>query len=298
MSPFPCILVPLDGSRVAARSLGCATWLAARLGARLHILSATPRERPAREELARLQVPEAHWSLVTLHQAPAYPEDAILAAVARHEASLVVMTAGGQTAEAAPSGGEADVESAVGHVTRAVLERSPVPVLLLPPAYREALPWERVLVPVSGELEGDEALALGVRLANALDLVVHVAHVTDADTSDEGLAARARYADALHHEYPRQLEELVTRALPHCGPAQYRCIADVALCHGDVAAELLGLIERKRVSVLVTGWHGRLSLGHARVLKRLIQVTTSPVLLVKRALQTPFRLKVGEEIER
>jgi nucleotide-binding universal stress UspA family protein len=297
MSPFPAILVPLDGSRVAARSLGCATWLAARLGARLHILSATPQERPAREELTRLRVPEAHWPLVTLHQAPAYPEDAILAAVARHEVSLVVMTAGGQTAEAAPSGAEGDAQSAVGHVTRAVLERSPVPVLLLPPAYREALPWERVLVPVSGELEGDEALALAVRLANALDLAVHVAHVTDADSGDEGLAARARYADAFHHEYPRQLEEFVTRALPHCGPAESRCIADVALCHGDVAAELLGLIERKRVSVLVTGWHGRLSPGHARVLKRLIRAITSPVLLVKRTLRTPFRLKVGEEIE-
>ena len=298
MSPFSSILVPLDGSRVAARSLGCATWLAARLGARLHILCATPQERPAREELTRLRVPEAHWPLITLHQAPAYPEDAILAALARHDVSLVVMTAGGQTAEAAPPGADAPAQSAVGHVTRAVLERSPVPVLLLPPAYREVLPWERVLVPVSGELEGDEALALAVRLANALDLAVHVAHVTDADTGDEGLAARARYADALHHEYPRQLEELVTRALPHCGPAQSRCIADIALCHGDVAAELAGLIERKSLSLLVMGWHGLLTDGHARVLKRLIGVIPSPMLLVKRARRMPFRLKVGEEMER
>jgi len=298
MSPFSSILVPLDGSRVAARSLGCATWLAARLGARLHILSATPQERPAREELTRLRVPEAHWPLITLHQAPAYPEDAILAALARHDVSLVVMTAGGQTAEAAPPGADAPAQSAVGHVTRAVLERSPVPVLLLPPAYREVLPWERVLVPVSGELEGDEALALAVRLANALDLAVHVAHVTDADTGDEGLAARARYADALHHEYPRQLEELVTRALPHCGPAQSRCIADIALCHGDVAAELAGLIERKSLSLLVMGWHGLLTGGHARVLKQLIGMIPSPMLLVKRARRMPFRLKVGEEMER
>lgn len=298
MSPFASILVPLDGSRVAARSLGCATWLAARLGARLLILSATLQERPAREELARLQVPEEHWPLITLHQAPAYPEEAILAAVARHEVSLVVMTAGGQTAEAAPPPAGADALGAVGHVTRAVLERSPVPVLLLPPAYREVLPWERMLVPISGEPESDEALALAVRLANALDLDVHVAHVADADTGDEGLAARARYADALHHEYPRQLEEFVARALPHCGPVESRCIADVALCHGDIAAELLGLIERKRVSVLVVGWHGRFTAGRARVLKGLIQAITSPVLLVKRTLRMPFRLKVADEIER
>jgi len=290
--------VPLDGSRVAARSLGCATWLAARLGARLHILSATPRERPAREELARLQVPEAHWPLVTLHQAPAYPEDAILAAVARHDVSLVVMSAVGETAEAAPLSSAGDSAGVIGHVTRAVLERSALPVLLLPPAYRETLPWERVLVPVSGEPEGDEALALAVRLANALGLEVHVAHVVDADTGDEGLAARARYADAIHHEYPHQLQELVARALPHCDAAESHCIVEVALCHGDVAGELLGMIERERVSVLVVGWHGRFATGHAKILKRLIRSITRPVLLVKRTVRMPFRLKVGEEIER
>ncbi|HUG38600.1 MAG TPA: universal stress protein [Candidatus Limnocylindrales bacterium] len=297
MSPFASILVPLDGSRVAARSLGCATWLAARLGARLHILSATPRERPAREELTRLQVPEEHWPLVTLLQAPAYPEDAILAAVARHDVSLVVMSAVGETAEAGPAA-DADSAGVVGHVTRAILERSPVPVLLLPPAYRETLPWERLLVPVSGEPEGDEALALAVRLANALGLEVHVAHVAGADTGDESLAARARYADAIHHEYPHQLQELVARALPHCGAEESRCIVDVALCHGDVAGELLGLMERKRVSVLVVGWHGRFATGRASILKHLIRAISSPVLLVKRTVRRPFRLKVGEEIER
>jgi nucleotide-binding universal stress UspA family protein len=295
MSVFASILVPLDGSRVAARSLGCATWLAVRLGARLHILSATPRELPAREELARLRVPEAHWPLITLHQAPAYPEGAILAALARHRIELVVMTAGGQTAEA-PVVAEPGPERIVGHVTRAIIEQSPVPVLLLPPNYREALPWERTLVPVSGEVEVDEALALAVRLSNALALEVQVAHVADVDTGDDSLAARARYADALHHEYPRQLEEFVSRSLPHCTPEECRRIQEIALCHGDAAAELLRLIERKRVSVLVIGWRGRFMTGHARVLKHLIRVINTPMLLVRPTARMPFRLKVGEEI--
>jgi len=296
MSVFASILVPLDGSRLAARSLGCATWLAARLGARLHLLSATPRELPAREELARLRVPEEHWPLITLHQAPAYPEDAILAALARHDIELVVMTAGGRTAEA-PAAADADPARIVGHVTRAIVERSPVPVLLLPPSYRETLPWARALVPVSGEVEADEALVIAVRLAGALDLQVHVAHVADPDTDDASLAARARYADALHHEYPRQLEELVRRALPRCAPEECRRIVDLALCHGDVASELLALIERRQVSVLVVGWHGRLMTGRARVLKQLIQALTVPVLLVKPAARTRFQLKVGEAVE-
>jgi nucleotide-binding universal stress UspA family protein len=294
-SLFPSILVPLDGSRAAARSLGCSTWLAARLGAWLHILSATSQVLPAREELARLKVPREYWPHIVLHQAPAYPEEAILAAVARHDVRLVVMTASGETAETV--GGARAAPRIIGHVARAVIERSPVPVLLLPPSYREALPWERALVPVSGEAETDEALALAVRMANALNLEVHVAHVADPDAGDVNLAARVRYADALHHEYARQLEEFVSRALPHCAPEGSRCIEDVALCHGDVAAELLTLIERKRVSVLVVGWHGRFMAGHARVLKRLLQEIPTPVLLVKPAVRVPFRLKVGEDIE-
>jgi nucleotide-binding universal stress UspA family protein len=296
MSLFSSILVPLDGSRTAARSLGPATWLALRLGARLHLLSATPQERPPREELRRLQVPEAAWPLVTLHQAPTYPESAILAAITRHDVQLVVMTARGETAETSAAA-EPDPEQVVGHVARAVIERSPVPVLLLPPAYHEALPWERVLVPVSGEVEGDEAIVHAVRLAQALDLEVHVAHVADADAGDEGLAARARYADAVHHEYPRQLEELVARALPQCAPEECGRIKDVALCQGDVAAELLAMIEDRRVSLVVMAWRGRFMRGHALVLKRLIRVITLPVLLVKPEPRMPFRLKVGEEIQ-
>jgi nucleotide-binding universal stress UspA family protein len=297
MTPvFASILVPLDGSRLAALSLGCAIWLATRLGARLHILSATPRTRPAHEELQRLLVPEEHWPLVTLHQVPAYPEDAILVALAHHGIELVVMSAYGQTAEARVAA-EPDPDRALGHVARAVVARSPAPVLLLPPSYREALPWERLLVPLSGEAEADRILGLAVRVADTLGLEVHVAHVAGEDAGHCGLEATARYADALHHEYPNRLDELVSRSAPGSTRDERRRIKDVALGRGDIAAELLGLAERKRVSALVAGWHGRLSSGHARVLKRLIHRIESPVLLVRAAARVPFRLAVGAEIE-
>jgi len=296
MNLFTSILVPLDGSRTASRGFGCAAWLASRLDARLHIVSATPREVPAREELRHLGIPEEHWPRIVLHQPAAHPEGAILSALARHEVGLVVMTARGEAGEAPDSAGT-DPGKIVGHVTRAIIERSGVPVLLLPPNYREALPWERVLVPVSGESEADEALALAVRLACALDLEVQVAHVADGEGGDEGLAARARYADALHHEYAGQLEGLVRRGLAQCRPEDSGRIKDVALCRGDVAAELQKLIARKGASLLAVGWRGRFMAGRARVLKQLIQAITMPVLLVQPEAPMLFQLKVGEEID-
>jgi nucleotide-binding universal stress UspA family protein len=301
MTPFASLLAPLDGSRAAARGLGCATWLATSLHAKLVVLSATPRSLPAREELMRLRVPEAYWPLVILHQAPRFPEEAILTEAIEHETALIIMSAQGEAADQAALPETAQRApgpfALIGHVARAVIEQSAAPVLLLPPAYREALPWKHVLVPMCGETESDEALALAVTLAHALTLELHVAHVLESPARGHGLAAVTRYADAVHHEYPQQFAELVRRSLPHHTPEDCRCIMEVALSRGDVAAELLGQIAKKQVTLLVVGWHGRFTVGHAEVLKKLLAAITCPMLLVKPAPRPPFKLKVGLEID-
>jgi hypothetical protein len=47
----------------------------------------------------------------------------------------------------------------------------------------------------------------------------------------------------------------------------------------------------------VVGWHGQYGTGRAEVLKHLLPVLEMPMLLVRSAEPSPFRLKVGEEIE-
>ena len=295
MSLFSSLLVPLDGSRAAAASLGCATWLAAQFDAKLHILSATANPLPAREELVRLRVPKEYWSRIILHQAAQFPDNAILTAIAEHTADLVIMSASGETVEQARLQ-RPDAFGTIGHVARSVIEHSQVPVLLLPVSYREDLPWRRLLVPLSGEPEADETLMLAVELANALKLEVHVAHVMSGVSRKSGLAQSARYADAAHHEYPQQLSELVRRAVPQLTVAQCNCITDVALVRGDIASELLKLISENDISLIAVGWHGHFVMGHAEVLKALLAAITCPILLVKAAPRAPFKLKVGEEI--
>lgn len=292
MTRFASLLAPLDGSHAAAASLGCAAWLAARLNAKLHVLSATTTRLPAREELTRLHVPQAYWPHIILHQASEFPEEAILAAILEHDADIVIMSALGETAEKTPA--RRPDALIVGHVVRAVIEQSRAPVLLLPPAYRENLPWRNLLVPLSGEPETDDALALAVMLANALGLHVHIAHVIGRGPDRSGLAAAAHYADAPHHEYPQQLAELVRRNMPNLSDEECHCIAGVALVQGDIAGELLNLIGEKRIDLIVVGWHGRFATGHAGVLKDLLPAITCPVLLVKAAPGPAFQLNVGE----
>ncbi|HKZ72901.1 MAG TPA: universal stress protein [Steroidobacteraceae bacterium] len=288
MNFISAILVPLNGSEIARCSLGCAAWLASRLGARLHILySGEPL--PAEQALDHLGVAQQYRPLVELHQTRGEPTADILAAIERLRIGLIVMTARGQSA--------ADMTGSpfepVGHVARAVIEQSPVPVLVLPRAYEEAVPWRSALVPVSGEVETDQSLMLALQLAKALDLDVTVAHVVqDAQAGKGGL----RYMDEAHHEYPQMLNELISRACPLCGPAERGRISDFRLYRGDVARELLDLIEQKHMDAVIVGWHGFFEAGHAHVLKALLQGLRRPVLLVKPRPKEPFRLKVGDAL--
>lgn len=296
MSAFTSLLLPLDGSPLAARGIGCAIWLASTLHSQLHILSATTHPLPPREELARLRVPDAYWSHVILHQAPQYPENAIVAAALEQKADLIVMSAVG---EGATNKGQipAGPFTSVGHVTRAVIEQAPSPVLLLPPDYRESLPWRRMLVPVSGEPEVDEALPLAVTIGNLLNLDLQVVHVMCDLPREGGLASTAHYADAVHHEYPQRFTELMRRPLAHCSEDECRCIRHAALARGDVVGELLSQIEQQRVDLIFISWRGRLMTGHADVLKALIKESHCPMLLIKPSPHAPFKLKVGDELQ-
>jgi len=291
MSPITSILLPLDGSPAAAQGVGCAVWLAERLGATVHVVTATASPLPAREALEHLGVPAQHRSRLVLHQASTSAESAVLDAIGAQRIDLVVMAARGDS-----GAGAADLATLIGHVARAVIEESPVPVVLLPPRYREDLPWSSALVPTGGEAPADDALVTAVRLARALGLKVRVAHCTD-HGADAGAAALACYADAPYHEYPERLHELVDRAVACCSREECRCIEEVLLCHGEVAERILDLVERKRTSLLVVGWHGDFAAGHAEVVKRLLGTVTCPVLLVRASPRPPFVLKVGDALE-
>lgn len=256
---FDSILVPHDGSPEAAKALGCAAWLAQRLGAALHVLEAAPDPGPALRK-----------------------------AIDAHAAALVVMTARGGSASAGQDPGRR-----IGRVAETLIGESTVPVLLLPLRYREALPWTSMLVAASGEAAADQALEAALQLAAALRLELDVVYCESAATKASAIGA---YADAPHYEYPSRLESMVRRAAsPHL--SQDRPIAQVLLCHGDPAAQLLAQVARRGASVLALGWHGRLGAGRAQVLKRLLDEAECPLLVVRQVARPTAHLKVGEDLQ-
>lgn len=293
MTRFASVLLPLDGSPEAARAAGCALWLAHRLGATLHVVHATPQPLSALAELARLRIPEAQGAGVVVHQIHGDADAAVLQEIEAHRIDLVVMSARGETAST-----QAATAPVLGSVARAVLQRSPVPVVLLPQRYRESLPWTSMLAAASGEAAADRALAIAARLAAALRLNVTVVHTEDGSAGASPPPLGASYADAPHHEFPRRLEQLVERGLAHCTAEEAHCIDEVVLGRGDPARVLLEQAAHLGSSVLALGWHGALDARRAPVFRRLLEEAECALLVAReRPERSRVQLKVGSELD-
>lgn len=290
MSPFASILLPLDGSPESAKAAGCALWLAQSLGATLHVLHASAQPLPAGDVLARLQAPQVQGARVVVHQRLDDPQVAALAEIAGQRIDLVVMSATGASASAHPTLG-----LRLGGVARAIIEGSPVPVVLLPSRYRDSLPWQSMLVAASGEEAADRALESAARLASALSLQVTVVHSQDGPDGPEGPGAAplGSYADAPQHEIPNRLEQMMERGLAACTAEEAGCVHELLLRRGDPAAVLLDHVAHQGSSVLALGWHGRMGTGRARVLKRLLDEASCALLIVRTPQGSGARLKVG-----
>lgn len=291
MSDFANLLLPMDVSPASARAMETALWLAGSLGATLHVLHATAHPLPAAEALERLHASGGRQPHVVLHQPVGDPRAAVLSAIDRHRIDLAVLSArGASLAE------HADATRLLGGVASAVLERTPVPVVLLPADYRPRLPWQSMLAALSGEPAADQALEAAVRLATALRLHVAVLHI---DTGEAGAAVPpfGEYADSAHHEVPRRFEDLVHRGLIGCTADEAHCIHEVLLRRGDAAAALLEEARQRGSSVIALGWHGALDAGRALVLKRLLRDAGCALLVVRRPPRAPrARLKVGSAL--
>ena len=291
MKRFSSLLLPLDGSHEAAKAASCALWLAQTLDATLHVLYAATQPLPENEALPRLHASHVQQPQVVLHQLPAHPDAAVLEAITSYDVDLVVMSARG---ESISTGRKLSQE--LGHIAQAVIENSPVPVLLLPLRYHEVLPWTSVLAAVSGEMAADYALEAAAQLAAALGLKLTVMYA-------ESVAGAVRmtpfgaYADAAHHEYPLRMQAMVERGLAGCTSEECDCVAQALVRHGDAAEMLIEQVARQPSSVIALGWHGALGPGRALVLKRLLEQAECPLLLVRKMERSTERLKVGEEID-
>jgi nucleotide-binding universal stress UspA family protein len=248
------ILVPLDGNAFAEAALPYAEALAQRTGATVHLVRASLVRHPPPEdtEEARIVARERAYLVeqakrlgaqqlaasVTLQQSD--PPDAIVGQARQWGADLIIMA----THERGPIG-----RAIFGSTTAAVLDDTPAPVLLVQPG--DAPPFagpQRVLLPLDGSSQAEEALPIAQRLALVLAAPVVLVMAVSRDDAAADLPHRAYL-----REVAGRLEQagLTVRVELRGGDAA-RVIGDVAGATGTTLIAM-AMREHKGLRRIVLG---------------------------------------------
>lgn len=195
------VLVPLDGSGFAEQALPYAEALA---GDRCQLILLEVGDDEDDEFVLRQRHGDSCAYLQTVFGDPA---EQILDVAQELEAGMIVMTTRGRGAPG---------RTPLGRVAQVVKQKSPIPVMLIRPSIDEAQPAtpkiRRIVVPLDGSELAEQALPTAVRLANQLQIPVHlITIVGNADGSSARFETAAVDAVLLPEETEAQRAEAETR---------------------------------------------------------------------------------------
>ncbi|HET9016518.1 MAG TPA: universal stress protein [Thermomicrobiaceae bacterium] len=283
------VVVPLDGSPLAAQALPIAAAVAGRAGCPLHLVRVLDHGVPAEtERRAEQALQETAAGLGAdaqpqLHLRLGEAADQILAQAAALPDPLVIMTTHGRTGIG---------RWAFGSVADRVVRGGEAPVLLLRSGLAPAEitpPFRTVLVPLDGSALAEAALPQARALARLFAAELHLVRVAE---TARLFMAPGMDAGLLATDLTQQLvDELEREARDYLEPVAARTRADgltvvSAVVDGIPVEALLAYASTHAVDLIVLATHGRggfnrLVLGS--VAERLLRLAPTPVLMVPAA---------------
>lgn len=301
---FERILVPLDGSPLAAKALPHAALLAEAAGGEVLLMRAIDTwSETVHDALAKEleQKPQAEADLasaaaqlrtqgLTVEQAVymGEPAGAIEIAASTRDVGLIAMSTHGRSGFA---------RWAYGSVAERVLHLSSRPVLLVP-AHCE-ITWRRggniILVPLDGSALAEEALKPAELLAHALGATITVLQVIEPPNM-----ALAGSGMSVGYYHAFDLKAWVDEARPYAeGVAKRLQAAGVEATalttSGYAAATIQQQAQACNAAAVVMASHGRTGLARVAlgsVTVGLVQRATAPVLVIRAASVNPAQRQV------
>jgi nucleotide-binding universal stress UspA family protein len=290
------VLVPLDGSTLAAAALPVGQAIAGRAACALHLVRVldhgVPAETERRAEQALRDAAASATPTAQPHLRLGEPADQILAAAEALPQPLIVMTTHGRTGMG---------RWAFGSVADRVVRGGEAPVLLLRSGTTSAEPagFQRLLVPLDGSVLAETALPPALALARAFDAELHLARV--AETANiflaMGIGAAPLPADVVNTFVDEQYREVTDYLEPIAARARSGGVATTAAVLDGVPVEaLLGYVAARAIDLVVLATHGRggvnrLVLGS--VAERLLRLAQVPILMVPAAAVAELAVAPG-----
>lgn len=301
------LLVPLDGSPLATRALEFVTWLAQR--------SRSTHTEPAlqvllfcaidpalshglglsgSEPILAQSVEQSMRSLEALATPPrregisvetlvhlGHPVEEVVACAQVHHVDWIVLSTHGRSGLA---------HWALGSVAERVVQRSPVPVLLVPAAvptavgastaHEDAAPL-RLLVPLDGSRTAEAALPHAGDLAKRLHAELRLFSVVDPLGVEQARPHQAPLAGAPGRWRARQMERYLQRTAATL--TREGVIVRWSLSAGQPAEQILEEVRLHQISHLVLttkGRGGQMGKQYGSVVEALIQRSLLPLLVV------------------
>jgi nucleotide-binding universal stress UspA family protein len=269
---FTHLLVPLDGSQVAASVLPLSASLAQQLGSAVTLLHVIERDAPAAIHGDRhLTNPdEAERFLEGLSQR--YFSGA--AAVERHVHTDIESNVARSIVDHANERGSELIvlcthgrgglrHRLFGGIAQRVLRLGTVPVLLVPPAVEPAareFQCRRVLVPLDGQAEHEQALPVATDLTRRCGAELRVLAVVPTFETLSGAQARSRQllpgtTAAMLDLHEEEVAAYVARLTNGLREAGLETVTEVA--RGDARSVIVGVAERTGTDVIVMGTHAK-----------------------------------------
>lgn len=275
------ILLPLDGTPQAAAALPLARGLAAASGAKLNLVRVVSDLNPRPEAvsgadryLERIERELRGGGLVVDTRVLfGDPAEKILRHADESRADLVVLT----TRKAGLR------RLMLGSVTTQVLQRSPVPVVVLRPGHRRVTRLGRVLVPLDGTPDSARVLPAAAELARATAAAVVLLRVIPATPDGPAEASRLElnaFLWAARAQAEQELEK--TRALLKRTGLPARAI----VWGGPIAQTIVRAAQAEDTQLIALATHARSTLGRAllgSIADEVVHRSEVPVLVVSLA---------------
>ncbi len=266
------IIIPLDGSRTAARAFGAAEAVARLLEASLHVVYVGKEPQPEEQLLRLLNLGQVNTKKIIFHQPTGQIVNAILELGTSLDASMIVMSSHGRTHDAG---------LVAGSVTMNVIQQCDIPVMVVRPL-RQGTPdrdWQpgRMLIPHDGSpvtaSEVDQVFSLAQMMGADID-VLHVA-VSARQPVEAGAFTGPRYLDRPHYDWSGWADEFMRRFAARQPEANIRLVYRT----GGTVAETLAFAREQHEDMIALIWRGQMAGERAATVKGILRQTEVPVLL-------------------
>ncbi|MGD0766576.1 MAG: universal stress protein [Dehalococcoidia bacterium] len=270
------LLVPLDGSLPAGQPLEVAQAIAELKEDEIHVLFVSSRPLSPEELADKVGLPEEWRPRITLLNAVGEPAEAICRVASEIDADAILMSTHGRTG---------DLQSVAGHVTLDVLRDPPCPVYVVRSALNAASQAQRlrclrrILVPLDGTFEAVWSVGEASALAKRANARLIMLHVVDDRPETARAPASPVFMDHPSYELEAWRDEFIRSSFAVHQPPPV-ATTDVVLRAGDPGREISRYAADSDADLVVASWNGSMSKGRARVVQKLLQRATYPLLFL------------------